>query len=132
MLNAHLDDASNINLSDEMFELVQKEYDKVKDLVSDVSIVDRKVPIKVFDNGDSLSIIGYSENGQQSLTVLKRFNANKDSLDLDLDLYNTELKTFKTQRKVADYRVGEDSDAIGVYNFSINKSEAIFDGALPI
>ena len=131
LLNAHLDDASNINLSDEMFELVQKEYDKVKDLVSDVSIVDRKVPIKVFDNGDSLSIIGYSENGQQSLTVLKRFNANKDSLDLDLDLYNTELKTFKTQRKVADYRVGEDSDAIGVYNFSINKSEAIIDGALP-
>ena len=54
-----------------------------------------------------------------------------DELTFDLNLYNTELKVFKKQSAVADYRLGDDGDAIGVYNFSINKSEAIVNGAIP-
>jgi len=131
IMNAHLDPESSINLSDDVFKLVQDEYNAIKDLAPDLAVTERTVPVKVFDNGDSLSIIGYSENGQKQITSLKRLDTMNDELTFDLNLYNTELKVFKKQSAVADYRLGDDGDAIGVYNFSVNKSEAIVNGAIP-
>jgi len=131
IMAAHKDPESTINLSDDIFRMVEKEYNAIKDLAPDLAVTERTVPVKVFDNGDSLSIIAYSDNGQKQITSLKRIDTFNDELTFDLNLYNTELKVFKKQSAVADYRLGDDGDAIGVYNFSINKSEAIINGSIP-
>jgi hypothetical protein len=131
IIKEQLDPESAISLSDDIFDLVKKEYEAIKNLAPDTAITERTVPIKVFDNGDSLSIIAYSKEGQKQVTSLKRIDVNNDVLEFDLNLYNTELKVFKKQSAVADYRLGDDGNAIGVYNFYINKNEAIIDGAIP-
>ncbi len=131
IMNAHKDPESPIKLSDEIFKSVQEEYNAIKNLAPDLAVTERTVPVKVFDNGDSLSIIAYSDNGQKQITSLKRLDTFNNELTFDLNLYNTELKVFKKQSAVADYRLGDDGDAIGVYNFSVNKSEAIINGSIP-
>lgn len=131
MMESHKDPESIVNLSDDIFKMIEKEYNAIKDLAPDIGITERTVPVKVFDNGESLSIIAYSENGQKQITSLKRIDTMNDELTFDLNLYNTELKVFKKQSAVADYRLGDDGDAIGVYNFSVNKSEAIINGSIP-
>ena len=131
IMNAHLDPESSVKLSDDLFKQVQKEYDAIKDLAPDIAVTERTVPIKVYDNGDSLSVIAYSPEGQKSIASLKRIDSLNDQLTFDLNIYNTELKVFGKQSAVADYRLGDDGSKIGVYNFSVNKSEAIIDGAIP-
>lgn len=131
IMAAHKDPESSVKLSDDIFKMVEKEYNAIKDLAPDIAVTERTVPVKVFDNGDSLSIIAYSDNGQKQITSLKRIDTFNDELVFDLNLYNTELKVFKKQSAVADYRLGDDGDKIGVYNFSVNKSEAIINGSIP-
>lgn len=65
IMNAHLDPESSVKLSDDLFKQVQKEYDAIKDLAPDIAVTERTVPIKVYDNGDSLSVIAYSPEGQK-------------------------------------------------------------------
>ena len=131
IIKAHLDPESSVKLNDDLFKQVQDEYNAIKDLAPDIKVTERTVPVKVFDNGDSLSIIAYSPEGQKSIAYLKRIDKLNDQLTFDLNIYNTELKVFGKQSAVADYRLGDDGNKIGVYNFNVKKSEAIIDGVIP-
>ena len=127
----HKDPSSAVNFSDELFEAILKNYEEAKHAATDVRVADKLIPPKVVAVGeDSLSIMGYSADGKLSLNVLKKVDANKDVFELDLNVYNAELKRFKTAKKVAEYRSSHDSEAIGVYSFLIDTGEAIVDGTI--
>lgn len=134
-LKNHNDNLIPVNLSDDIIDLVKKEYDTVKSLGADIAVTERTVPVKIFENKidgvvDSYSLIAYSADGQLTVTSLKNLSKSNDSLKLDLNIYDAELKVFKKQSAVAQYRLGDDGDKVGVYNLKLNANETIVDGML--
>lgn len=134
-LKNHNDNLIPVNLSDDIIDLVKKEYDKVKDIAADISVTEKTVPVKIFENKvdgavDSYSLIAYSADGQLSVTSLKNLSKSNDSITLDLNIYDAELKVFKKQSAVAEYRLGDDGEKVGVYNLKLNANETIVDGVL--
>ena len=134
-LKNHNDNLIPVNLSDDIMDLVRAEYDKVKNIAADISVTEKTVPVKIFENKvdgvvDSYSLIAYSADGQLTVTSLKNLSKSNDSIILDLNIYDAELKVFKKQSVVAEYRLGDDGDKIGVYNLKLNANETIVDGVL--